>query len=411
LTKHEGMKLKLPNATDALRLFHNLIIEDVSCAARKVDKPLILYGAGSLGKMAKEFFGKLDIPFLYVVDANPDRHAGNNTWNGVSILKPEDVRQEDRAGCMLAICIATAPYTDIIAPLIQQGWKDIVPFYDIAEAYTDRYPLSNGWFTGIFNNEDLKGIEYALQRWGDDISRAHHLQFIAWHRLRKELLFDGAPITKDDRYFIPQILSSLQEDETFVDGGAHHGEVSLRFMDIVRHKFMKVYAIEPDKYNVEVLRTRLSGDNTSEFQKIEIIECALGRKAGRTPFSHGLDYVSQFSSMSGESVLVRALDELDIPATFVKLHLEGWEYDALIGAMHTLNKYRPLLAVTTYHNRNGLWKVPVFLMKNLPDYIFLLRNHSWMGTGCVVYAMPRASQIIHKQEGSLYNLSKERTNE
>lgn len=379
----------LSGIPDACRLLRDLAAQAAICTSRKVNKPLILYGAGDLGKMAKEFFERLGIPFLYVVDANPDRHLGSTTWNGISILKPEDVPQEHRNGCLLAICIAKAPFTSISAPLIQQGWQDVVPFYDIAEAYTDRYPLGNGWFTGALNGNDIEGIEYVLKHWADDVSRAHHLQFIVWHRLRKELVFDGAPITTDDRFFIPQILSSLHENEVFLDGGAHHGEVSLRFMNMVHHKFRKIYAIEPDKHNIVVLCTKLCSEDLSTSQNIQIIECALGKQSGSAPFFHGLDYASQFSSMAQEFVTVRTVDEMDIPVTFMKLHLEGWEYDALLGSMRTLNKYRPILAVTTYHNRDGLWKLPAFLMKKLSDYVFLLRLHSWLGTGCVLYAIPR----------------------
>jgi len=369
-------------------LFHNLASQAALYAARKVDKPLILYGAGDLGKMAKAFFETLGIPFLYVVDANPDRYAGSAIWNGISVLKPADVPQEHRETCLLAICIVTHSYTSISDPLKQQGWRDIVPFYDISEAYTDRHPLGNGWFTGELKDVDIEGIEYVLEHWGDNISRAHHLQFMAWHSLRKEERYDDAPVTTDNRFFIPEVVSSFHEKEVFLDGGAHHGEVSLRFMDIVRHKFAKLHAIEPDKENVRVLRNRLYHKDVLSSQKIEIIECALGDRSGEAPFLQGFNYASRFSPLARKTVTVRTLDDMDIPATVVKFHLEGSELEALHGSMVVLNKYRPIVATTTYHNRNGLWQTPAFLMKGLTDYVFLLRLHSWMGTGCVLYAIP-----------------------
>jgi len=379
----------LPGVTEARKLLQELASEKASCAPRQVDKALILYGAGDLGKMAKEFLGRLEIPFLYVVDANAHRYAGNKTWAGIPVVKPADVPEEHRTKCLLVICISTAPYTSIAAPLLKMGWQDIVPFYDITEAYVDKCPLSNGWFTGDLNADDLEGIEYVLDHWGDDVSRAHHLQFIAWHGLRKEFIFAGAPVTTDDRFFIPQVISSLHDKEIFLDGGAHHGEVSIRFLNKIHHRFQKIYAFEPDRHNVQVLRTKLGGENGSTSPDIQIIECALGKESGSSPFFHGLDYASQFSSLAPESVPVRTLDDMDIPATIIKLHLEGWEYDALLGSMHNLIKYRPILMVTTYHKRNGLWQLPVLLMKNLQDYIFLLRLHGWMGAGCVMYAIPR----------------------
>jgi len=374
---------------DALRIFHDLAIQKAVVAPRKVVKPLILYGAGELGKMAKEYFKRLTIPFLYVVDANPERRREDPAWKGVSILKPEAVSEGHRAGCLLAICVATSSYTSVAPPLEKQGWRDIVPFYDIAEAYTDQCPLSNGWFTGTLNNDDLQGVQYAIEHWADEISRAHYLQFIAWHSLRQEWIFDGAPVTTGDRYFISEVLAALHEKEVFLDGGAHHGEISQRFMDIVHHKFKKIYAVEPDQRNVEVLRNNFCGGKTVASQDMEVVECAIGKQSGRAKFCHGLGYASQFSPVAQETVSVRTLDEMDIPATFIKLHLEGWEYEALQGAIHTLNKRRPILTATTYHKRNGLWQIPILLMKNLQDYIFLLRLHSWMGTGCVMYAIPQ----------------------
>jgi FkbM family methyltransferase len=382
-------QLNLPGVSDAHRLLRDMAGLEGGCTSRKVDKPLILYGAGDLGKMAKEYFKRLGIPFLYVVDASPQRYIDSVVWKGIDIIKPADVPPKHRKECLLVICIVNVPYSEICKPLKKQGWLDIVPFYDITEAYTDKIPLTNGWFAEEFSEEDIHEIEYVLSCWKDDISRAHHLQFIAWHKLRKEIMFDNAPVDTGNRYFIPQITLSIDEQPVFIDGGAHHGEVSLKFMDIVGHKFKKIYAIEPDRLNADILRDKLSIDNQTALQKIQIITCLLGSAHGKVSFFGGLDYASKICITGQDSVKVQTLDELDIPATFIKLHLEGHEHSALLGSLNTINKYRPLIAATIYHNRDGLWKTPALLMKKLTDYVFLLRLHSWMGTGCVLYAIPR----------------------
>ena len=74
----------------------------------------------------------------------------------------------------------------------------------------------------------------------------------------------------------------------------------------------------------------------------------------------------------------------------MKLHLEGAELAALQGARKTLLANRPIVAATVYHNADGIWKTPLWLMETLPDYRFLFRAHSWCGTGAVVYAIPKA---------------------
>ena len=73
----------------------------------------------------------------------------------------------------------------------------------------------------------------------------------------------------------------------------------------------------------------------------------------------------------------------------VKLHLEGGELAALKGARQTLLTHRPVLAATVYHNADGIWETPHWLMDNLPDYRFLFRVHAWCGNGAVIYAIPR----------------------
>ena len=83
------------------------------------------------------------------------------------------------------------------------------------------------------------------------------------------------------------------------------------------------------------------------------------------------------------------LDSLDLAPDFIKLHLEGAELDALRGARETIRRHRPIIAVTTYHNADGIWRTPAWLMDTLEDYRFLMRLHSGCGTGAVVYALPQ----------------------
>jgi hypothetical protein len=79
---------------------------------------------------------------------------------------------------------------------------------------------------------------------------------------------------------------------------------------------------------------------------------------------------------------------LELQPTFVKLHLEGHELAALEGGLRTLQQHRPLIATTSYHNRLGLHELPRWLMDHVEGYRFLLRLHSWCGTGAVIYGIP-----------------------
>jgi len=364
-------------------LLQNILSSKIELSPKKIDKPVILYGAGNLGKMAKDFFDYLDIPFLYVVDKNAKQYKANKYWQNTEIVCPGDVKEIDKKNCLLVVCIVTIPLMELQDELKNNGWEDIAFFYDVSEAYHNWYPLSNGWFLGKFNKKEKEFIEKLYSSLADDISRAYYLQFLAWRKLRIELLFDNLEINKDNRFFIPEITGALQEDEIFIDCGAHRGVVAEKFLRTVNNKYKAIYAIEPDYANFEILETQLR-----DIPKTTTIKCALSDKNGEEKFYQGFDFASKLSKLGKDNVKISTLDSLNIPATFIKMHLEGGELDALRGAVNTMQKYRPIITVTIYHNSDGVWKIPLFLVNNTKNYKYYMRLHSWGGTGAVLYAIP-----------------------
>ena len=294
------------------------------------------------------------------------------------------LKKTDKKDCLLVLCIVTTPLIALRDELTADGWKDIAFFYDVSEAYRDRYPLSNGWFLGKLNKKEKESIEKVFSSLADDISRAYYVQFLAWRKLRIELLFDGLEINNDNRFFIPEITGTLQENEVFVDCGAHKGFVTEKFLKTVNNKYKAIYAIEPDYANFEILETQLR-----DIPNTTTIKCALSDKNGEERFYQGFDFASKLSKNGNDLVKTVTLDSLKIPTTFIKMHLEGGELDVLKGAVNTIQKYRPIIAVTIYHNSDGVWKIPLYLMNYAKNYKYYMRLHSWGGTGAVFYAIPK----------------------
>lgn len=365
-------------------LLQDILSSNIKISPRKIDKPVILYGAGSLGRMAKHFFDYLNIPFLYVVDINADRYKTDEYWQKIKIVHPDDIKESDKKDCLLVVCIATIPLVELQDELKRGGWKDIAFFYDISEAHRNRYPLDNGWFLGKVSKRKKNSIQRVFSSLTDDISRACYVQFLAWRKLRIELLFNGLEINNDNRFFISEITDVLRENEVFVDCGAHKGFVAEKFLKTVNNKYGAIYAIEPDYFSFEVLKTRLKNiSNTTA------IECALSDKNGEERFCQGFDFASKLSKNGNDLIRTITLDSLGLHATFIKMHLEGGELNALRGAVDTIEKCRPIVAVTIYHSPDGIWKTPVFLINNTKNYKYYMRLHSWGGTGAVFYAIPK----------------------
>lgn len=349
------------------------------------DRPLALYGAGTMGRLACDFLDAVGQPASMVIDRNAATLAGNAAWAGFRLLAPEGVAAAERAGHRVAVSVVTSAYCPIERALLDGGFADIVPFYDVAESFRDRHPLSNGWFAGALTADAEESTAAALAGWSDDTSRAHHLQFIAWRRLREEWTFESAPpLPNSERFFIPELAAALRDDEVFVDAGACYGDVAKEFVRRTAGKFRQIVAIEPDPAS----RARLREALAPIAPEVAMHDYALGAADGEASFHGGLGYASQLSPTGELKVRVRALDALDLAPTFIKLHLEGGELAALHGARRTLIDSRPLIAATVYHNADGLFETAQWLMQTLSGYRFLFRLHSWCGTGAVIYAIP-----------------------
>ncbi len=377
----------LPDACTAVRLLDEIAGGACDFAPVPMDRPLALYGAGSLGRMAREFLTSVGHDFALVIDRNADELARDPYWSGIDLMHPDQVPDVSKRMFRLAVSIVTSPYVPIERSLHKLGFDDVVPFYDLAESFRVLHPLSNGWFAPALTSHDRQNAAAVLANWHDDESRAHHLGFMAWRRLREEWTFEAAPVVTGNRFFIPQVTDVLHDEEVFVDAGAHHGSVTGTFIRQTKGAFERITAIEPDPANRAILEDNLQSWLPRD-RRVTTYGCALAEAVGTAPFCDGFGYASQLSPLGATRIATRPLDTLELSPTFLKLHLEGGELAALKGGRQTLLSNRPIIAATVYHNADGIWQTPLWLMETLPDYRFLFRCHSWCGTGAVIYAVP-----------------------
>ncbi len=378
---YSSVNVDLHSFSECIELLERMLVSDVEISPQHINQEVILYGAGNLGKMAKHFFKYLNMPFLYFVDRNAESLKSHIEWKGIDIIHPSKVKDEDKKNCLLILCIVATPLIPLRDILKSDGWENITFFYDVCEAYVNSYPLYNGWFLKKQNENERNSIKDVFSAL-DEVSRKHYLQFIAWRRLRIELLFKDIK-REDNRYFIKEVLENLSENEVFVDCGAHNGSISKKFIELTNGEYNSIVAIEGDNENFVKLE-----DNLKNIPRTNTIRMALSDKIGRANFYQGFDYASKLNDLGNISVEISTIDELNIPATFIKMHLEGAELSSLWGAIETIKKYRPIIAVTIYHNPDGLFEIPLYLIKNTRDYRFSLRLDSWGGTGAVFYAIP-----------------------
>jgi FkbM family methyltransferase len=351
-------------------LTEDALTAEVEWARPALKDSLCLYGNGKLGKLAQDFFARVGVQHLGVFENDEVTPYG-------------DVQ--------VAICIVTSPFVQVYHRLRQLGFHNIVPFYDLADNYADRHPLQNGWFAGPLSMQEQYAASKVLHQWHDDASRAHHLQFIAYRRLREEWHFEWAEPTFGDQHFIPEVREVLHDHEVFIDGGAYRGEISSRFAEVVGHKYKWIFAVEPDTDSYNHLLTR-----PEYIPRMMVLGWAITAESGITKFWGGFDYASKVSPLGNTSVMGRSIDTFDVVPTFIKLHLEGGELDALRGARETLVRHRPIVTASVDHNADGIYRTAEYLMELLENYCFLFRCHAWCGANAIIYAIPNERKKVRR---------------
>ena len=195
----------LPGPDQAPALLAEIATAPCLFAPATAEAPLALYGGGNLGRLARDFLKAVGQDFVMAIDCNARQLAQEQAWSGVRLLQADEVAETAKREIRLAVSVVAAPYVPLERSLAELGFKDIVPFYDLAESFRHVHPLSNGWFAPPLMAEDQNNTSKVLTLWDDDVSRAHHLQFLAWRRLREEWTFEGAPAPDCARFFISEV--------------------------------------------------------------------------------------------------------------------------------------------------------------------------------------------------------------
>lgn len=147
--------------------------------------------------------------------------------------------------------------------------------------------------------------------------------------------FDGEIYQRDK---LAVAMKYAPNTGTFIDCGAHVGTWSKEFAK----KAHRVIAIEPNPTNFLCLQR-----NLVDINNIQLINAAVWSHSGEIlKISQDNVSVSQCISEEGNEVKTICLDDLDATdVTFLKIDVEGCEYQLLTGAKNLIKTYRPIMYI------------------------------------------------------------------
>lgn len=116
----------------------------------------------------------------------------------------------------------------------------------------------------------------------------------------------------------------------------------------------------------------------------EVLSFASGLKTG----SRVVEETTCPSEATIEQINIVSLDDVvgDEVVGFIKLDIEGAEYDALEGAQRTIARDKPLLAICVYHKPGDQLALMDYLHSLVPEYRFWLRHYGTAEWDTILYA-------------------------
>lgn len=220
----------------------------------------------------------------------------------------------------------------------------------------------------LFANIVLELILIKLGRFHSAFSRLYpsntHYSKNTMRKVKRGNLFFELDISDYQDYLVyfnldadssKPLLKFLPKQEGLIlDIGANIGQTALWIADYLNTASIKIIAFEP----VPVTYNKLCRNiNLNSFTNITLENIALGKEDGElimvmpSPFNSGAFRALTEANKNEAKIKVKQttldnyLTSNNKNVTFIKIDVEGFEYNALLGAEETIKKYLPILFI------------------------------------------------------------------
>ncbi len=331
---------------------------------KQADKPIVVYG---MGNGADKLCDRLESLGVKVVDFfASDGFVRGHSFRGVRVKSFSEIKELYPDFLILLSFGSTREEVIALIDELDSSYDLRIP--DMPIAGMDEY------FDKDFYNINYNSIASAYESLSDVESKncfASIVRFRLFGRL-SDLL--ACSFGKLEKYS----LFKGFEVSRILDLGAYSGDTVAEFIGVF-DSVREIVAVEPDKKTYKRL-----------LKNIEGIECANVRAINAAVYSFSGEGEILSSGNRNSTVTATAsyehsvglvpfvtVDSLDFTPDYIKMDVEGAEYDALVGAERTIKKYAPILLVSVYHRSRDIFFITNYLKEKYPFYkIYMRRTRS-----------------------------------
>lgn len=199
-------------------------------------------------------------------------------------------------------------------------------------------------------------------------------------------LFNGIALLKDDQCIcrfiresgrldhdqnmLPLLKEFIKNGDVVLDIGAFIGDHTIYYSKLVGDNG-SVIAFEPNRDSFFCLE-----HNLKAYKNVELINSAIGKEYG---FVRTVDVLGNIGmnflipdNLGG--IVIYSLNQMEIDRIdFIKIDVEGFELDVLIGGKETINKFKPTMLIEINDatlSRQGISRNDIFAWLQENNYIY-----------------------------------------
>jgi FkbM family methyltransferase len=310
-----------------------------------------------------------------------DDFTEERVYLGRPVIRMADLPKDG----LVVSCVVAGRSLTALDRLCLAGARDVLDYFTLSRLAAETFGSPD--FCAGNRQDILKNTtqyEWVYHRLADEVSRQHFARVI---RFRQSLDLEdmrGFTLALDHQYFEDFLLR--REAEVFVDGGGYDGRTTRHFA-AWNPAYRRIHYVEPIPAMMEVSRRNLAG-----LRGVRFLQKGLFSHADRLRFDAEEGDASRLCATGQSEIdVVRLDDEVREPITFVKLDIEGAEYDAIEGAAEHIRSETPTIAVCVYHNQRDFWRVPRRVLDLNDQYDLYVRHYTEGVHETVMFFVPQGN--------------------
>ena len=184
-------------------------------------------------------------------------------------------------------------------------------------------------------------------------------------------------------------IFEVKEDATIFDIGAWKGDTAYFFSKKCSNK-ARIYAFEPDDYAFQILEKIKNKYKLNNVITKNILLSNAEKEIDFISMIENTPTIKKNAITIDKFVEKNNIEKID----YIKMDVEGAEKNILGGAIKTIKKFKPFLAIAIYHGgklfMEDFYNIPIFI-KNVinEDYEYYIRTFSPWGGETILFCKPK----------------------